>query len=108
MTQTILDALNNIQGIIAIKIHGNEYTRTGEPDIIGSNKGTAFALEVKVGKNTPTLIQIYRLYEWKQAGARVGLIHNIQEAMEVVIHAKPDHEPDFNSLFNRASVESPD
>lgn len=41
----------------------------GEPDLIGSYQGFAFAIECKTEGNSPTRLQVARLTEWRRAGA---------------------------------------
>ena len=59
-------------GAKAVKFVENEYTEKGTPDIIGCYKGCCFVIEAKVGNNTPTAIQVQRMYEWHNADA-IGL-----------------------------------
>ena len=106
LTSSILKELNALTDTLAIKIHGNEYTRTGEPDVIGTHKGIPFALEIKIEGNNPTPIQIIRLWEWKQAGARIGAVRTIHQALEVVMEGSTRYEPDINAVYKNAFVDT--
>ena len=64
-----------IEGGYAVKIHGNEFTKTGTPDIIGAYRGRTVVIEAKVGDNRPTDKQYYELAKWRAAGA-VAVVAN--------------------------------
>lgn len=54
-----------------IKIHGDEFMEIGLPDLIGClpPQGRTIVIETKVKYNKPTPIQLYRLEEYRKAGA---------------------------------------
>lgn len=64
----IIKAINDLGGK-AVKFVETEYSEKGTPDIIGSYKGRAFAIEAKVDDNKVSIIQEIRLQEWFDAGA---------------------------------------
>jgi Holliday junction resolvase len=73
------------EGAKVIKIHGNSNMEAGTPDLIGCWCGRCFALEVKRDKHHhATNLQKMRLIEWASAGARVGVVWTVEQAMEVV------------------------
>lgn len=94
------------KGIKTLKIHGTAYHEAGTPDIIGcipcrlplrfsvssgrespSNGlvlGQFLALEVKVGNNNPTALQLKRLDEWHAAGAVTAVVWSVESALAVV------------------------
>lgn len=55
------------------KSHGNEFTESGTPDILGAVRGLALAVEIKWGDNQPTALQKKRLQQWADAGAITGV-----------------------------------
>lgn len=76
----ILRELNSIPGCYAVKIHGDPYLRKGTPDILGSYRGHAFALEVKRPGGKPTTLQIHELGKWMEAGALIGVVSSVEDA----------------------------
>jgi len=62
----ILRRLKAADGCKALVTHGLE---VGTPDILGSYRGRALAIEVKTGGNCITKVQGVRLREWRDAGA---------------------------------------
>jgi Holliday junction resolvase len=77
----ILKALRQ-EGAKAIKTHPAG-VEVGTPDIIGCISGRMFALEVKdpQGRHPLSAIQRHRLEEWAAAGAIVGVVESIEEAL---------------------------
>lgn len=73
------------QGAAVIKIHGSAYSRTGDPDLVGCYLGVSFAIEVKQPGSSPSKIQIKRLIEWGNAGARVGVATSVQEIIDIAL-----------------------
>ena len=61
----------NFPGCKVIKIHGDQFMEVGIPDLIGClpPNGKTIAIETKIRDNKPTKIQLYRLKQYKQAGA---------------------------------------
>lgn len=75
--------LNKIQGVKAIKTHADQYTGPGVPDIIGSWRGRAFAIEMKKDEKTdPEPIQLYELQKWAESGAITLVAWEPREAIE--------------------------
>jgi hypothetical protein len=76
-------------GCVVIKIHGSPFSRLGEPDLVGSYQGRAFAMEAKKSYDDhPTIAQCMKLLEWKAAGARIGLIRTADEAEAIAIRGE--------------------
>lgn len=67
----ILKMLNAHKWIKAVNFHASAFTEKGTPDILGTCRGRAFALEVKVEGRKPTPKQIHELGQWESAGAFV-------------------------------------
>ena len=51
----------------------------GDPDIDACIRGRSLQLEVKRPGEKPTLLQLKRLEEWRQAGALVGVVTSVAE-----------------------------
>lgn len=84
IVQYLLTQLNGMLRCKAIKVHGNEFTESGDPDINCCKDGRTIRIEVKCKGEKPTPIQEYRLQEWKEAGALVRVITGIDEAKEFI------------------------
>jgi len=56
-------------GAKAIKLHGNEYMKKGNPDIVGCWNGFFFAVETKLEGEEPDKKQAYELREWDKVDA---------------------------------------
>lgn len=49
------------KGSYVVKFHGNNFTQQGVPDLIICYEGSFIGIEVKVGENAPTPIQLEHL-----------------------------------------------
>lgn len=88
-------------GAVVIKIHGSPYSRHGEPDLIGCYQGQAFAMEAKKSEDDhPEPAQVFKLLEWRKAGARIGLIRNADEAVMVVVEGVEVGLPEILQIQN--------
>lgn len=56
----------------------------GTPDLVGSYRGVALAIECKLPGNKPTAIQERRLKEWTEAGAIVAVVSSPREATMIL------------------------
>ena len=81
IVNSILKALRALPRCKALKMHGNQYTEKGTPDIIGCINGQAFALEVKRPGGKTTKIQDIRLAEWMVAGAITAVVTSVDQAL---------------------------
>lgn len=72
-------------GAKCIKIHGDSFTEAGTPDIIGCYRGRCFTIETKQDDGILTPIQAYRLMQWKEAGAIIGVARNADEAERIML-----------------------
>lgn len=91
MTETELQKrikkkLNDLPNCVFVKNHGGPHSVRGIPDLTGCVEGTFVALEVKrPGKEkTLTKIQKYTLDQLEGAGAIVGVVTSVEEALEIV------------------------
>jgi hypothetical protein len=86
--RAILKALNEIPGCRAVRravATGTHLGRVGDPDIAGCYLGRAFFLEVKAPgrENTVTDMQARELRLWAAAGARVGIVSSVLDAIAI-------------------------
>lgn len=80
----ILAWLNSLDGCLARKMHGGEFSVKGDPDIFGCYRGRMFQIENKRPGEEPEPIQLARLRQWARAGAKVGVAHSLAEAKELL------------------------
>ena len=59
--------------------------RKGKPDVTGCIQGIRIEVEVKIGENTPTSIQLLHLRKWKEAGAITGWSNNLQGLKAIIL-----------------------
>lgn len=77
-----------------IKVHGDEFTEEGTPDLIGSVRVhfvsqqitvlVPFAFETKTGNNRTTAIQDYRLSQWSKAGVAANKVTSLHQAKTLI------------------------
>lgn len=86
LQSTILKRLNEIEGCKAINIHGNRFTESGTPDIIGCYRGKFFALECKSLTTNQALsdIQRLRIKEWTRAGGAAYVVQSWDEVKRIL------------------------
>jgi len=72
------------RGAMVIKIHGDPYMPGGTPDLIGCASGRCFVLEVKRPREKPRALQVQQLEKWRKAGAVVGVVTSVKEAVYLV------------------------
>lgn len=70
LSRKIIRALND-QGAYTWKVHGNEFTPAGTPDIVGVYRGLFIAVETKMVGGRLSAIQEYRIKQIREAGGRV-------------------------------------
>ena len=63
-----------------VKQHQDGYTLLGTPDLTGSYRGYALAIEVKRPGEKPTPHQMKQLREWRQAGAFTLVAFSVEDA----------------------------
>lgn len=61
-----------------LKVHGDQYTTKGTPDIVGSFRGQSFGFELKAPGEKPTKIQLYQLARMEKSGAITAVFDNFQ------------------------------
>ncbi len=80
----IKNYLKTIDDIFYWKEHGGMYGVAGIPDIIICYKGRFVAMEAKVGKNKPTILQEKIIKEIKQAGGIAEIVRSVDDAKRVM------------------------
>ena len=65
-----------------VKFAAGPFTLTGVPDLLVCVAGRYLAMEVKVGKNKPTPIQLRRIEEIEIAGGRALVVRSLAEAQD--------------------------
>jgi Holliday junction resolvase len=73
-----------LRGFWVRKMHGGIYGVAGDPDLLAVRDGYAYGLEVKRPGERPTKIQRHRLGELEAAGAIVGVVTSLEEALDLV------------------------
>lgn len=79
----ILRRLNAAPQTYARKVHGSRYM-SGWPDIVGCSSGRMFAIEVKQPGKRATARQAHEIAKWREAGARAGVAHDVEDALAIV------------------------
>jgi hypothetical protein len=81
----ILKYINSLPNGKAINIHGGIYTERGTPDVIGCIGDRFVAFECKRDDSEDlTKIQKWRLSEWIAAGAVVGGVSDLWQAVMIL------------------------
>lgn len=89
--------LNGLPRTKAWKIHGNAFSRAGEPDVDGCSDGRSLKFECKAGTERPTDLQRLRLEEWARTGALVGWFRSTDHLRQIMDHlAESDFVPDLD------------
>lgn len=76
------------RGIYVIKVHGDPYQPSGEPDLICCVRGRFVALEAKIEGNQPTALQGHQLRRIRDAGGRAVVVWSVEQAIEAVEHVR--------------------
>lgn len=85
LSKNIVKALNRLAHCHAEKRWtGGAFTRVGEPDVTGCVCGRRFEIEVKVPGKKARRIQEKRLQDWASAGAIVGTVTSVDEALNLL------------------------
>ena len=67
------------KGCYVLNIPGSSQTRKGTPDVVFCAPGGSFyALELKVGKNTPSLLQLHAIEEIRKAGGNARVLYDTE------------------------------
>lgn len=80
----IKNRLNELANCKCKVSKGSVENEAGDPDLYGCYRSFMFVLEVKNSVGELSEIQKVRLHQWKKAGAIVGVVRTVEEAVEVV------------------------
>lgn len=83
ITNAIMKRLRSL-GFYVLKIHGGPYQQVGVPDLLAVKDGHAFFFEVKQPGKSPTLRQEEEMRRLKDAGAVVGVVTSVDEALDLL------------------------
>ena len=75
------------RGHWCMKVAGGPHQQPGIPDILACVRGALVAIELKVGRNKPTPLQIATLGDMSEAGAVAGVAYTLDEAMDLIDRA---------------------
>lgn len=71
-------------GCWLFKVHGDEFMRSGLPDIVGCVQGLFFGLEIKNPGEEPSELQRHELTQIKKAGGISAVVFEPEDAVELV------------------------
>ena len=80
----IMEKLRRLPQTKALKLHGSVFGERGTPDIHVTRKGRSYWLEVKQPGCKPTLLQVHRLKQWREAGAIAAVVHSWEEVRDLL------------------------
>ena len=84
LIRKIADYLKTVKGLFFWKEHGGMYGTAGIPDIIVCYRGRFIALECKVGKNNPTVLQAQTIRQIIAAGGYAMVVRTLEEVRQVI------------------------
>lgn len=84
LIEKIKQYLKTIPELFFWKEHGGYYGTAGIPDLIICYKGRFIALEVKVEKNKPTLLQEITIRQILKAGGWAKIVRNVDDVKELI------------------------
>jgi hypothetical protein len=79
LARAALRLLRATPGCHAVKAHGSPFSRAGEPDLHGSYRGRALAVELKRPGAHLTPMQERALVRWRRAGAAVAVCRSLDD-----------------------------
>ena len=65
-------------------LHISDKFVSGIPDIFAWKDGRSYAIELKVGKNKPSKLQLYFLNKLAQQGVITGVCYSVAEVKEIL------------------------
>lgn len=87
--QSKVMAMLKKRGCVPMNIHGHAMQTTGLPDIVACGpQGEFIAIELKKLGKKPTLLQGFRLHQFRQNQALAGVAHTVREA-EAICDGEP-------------------
>jgi hypothetical protein len=98
VVKSILAYMNGLPGCLARKRWGGGMGVAGDPDIDACIHGRSVQLEVKRPGGKPTVLQMKRLAEWREAGALVAVVNSIADVRDLM---------EKNHLISRTNTHNP-
>lgn len=74
-----------MDGVKVFNVHGSAMTQAGTPDLICCVHGRFLGLELKVGRNQPSPIQLVRLREYEAAGGFCGVAWSVEDVDQILL-----------------------
>lgn len=92
ITKDAIAWLKNQPNTYAYKLFSGAFGESGHPDIDGCINGRSIKIEMKRPGKEPTVVQMARLRQWRQAHAIVGWATSVQQVRDLVTYsvAHPD------------------
>ena len=84
ITRKIMDTLNKMENARSMKLHGNQFTINGTPDLLFVKEGQTYFMEVKRPGNKATPKQLFELRKWAGAGAITGVVYSVDDAIKLI------------------------
>ena len=102
LKKNICEKAQKIPGLYLVRrmTAGNN---AGEPDIFGIFNGRHVEIEAKVGKNTPTKLQMDSLEKWYKLNAITGCVWSMTDVYHLLVPHTTSREQDsmLHVLFNK-------
>ena len=85
---------------------GNDFTRSGVPDILACVNGIFLAIEVKAPKGKPSELQLYTIEQIKQAGGVALVLYpkDFDKFKSLVALIKRNQDKDYSKLWEFAGI----
>ena len=81
----VLRYLNSLPDSKFINVHGSVFCERGTPDVLGVIRGRMVLFECKRdAKEAPEEIQVWRMHQWRQAGAVAECVHSVDQVREIL------------------------
>ena len=88
------------------KVHGNEYTPEGTPDICAIYHGWSVWVETKMPGNKPTLVQWKRMRDMRRAGAFTCVAYSVEDVVQMLDHIDVcNHSINDDECLYRAPID---
>lgn len=84
LIKKISEYLKTVNDLFFWKEHGGQYGTAGIPDLIICYKGRFIALECKVGRNKPTILQEVTIKQILRAGGYAMVVRSVDEVKGII------------------------
>jgi len=83
-------------GGVVLKLHGSTMQESGQPDLMGwiavGDDPVHFAVELKMPGRDADELQEWRLKEWGRGDFCVGVVHSLEEFLQLVYDYQADRQ----------------